>query len=226
MGKPLATHTEASTKLITAHQAHHCDDHPRSQSRDFFSLTKHRDRLPSAGVARSGEKWPWSVSGCFPPPRIVGTERGRECGGAWRAGRPSSAQARPVPGLELAWVGGPRSAGPEGVRPPADGWAGQLHAGTGWRCCCTSAATTSASARCLLRLVAGSARTPVEPTSPAKIDFGSPPRRPDAFSASIRDCCRLFCFAHSFWCVRERCTFPTAPLPQYPPPDITSAPGP
>ena len=43
MGKPLATHTEASTKLITAHQAHRCDDHPRSQSRDFFSLTKHRD---------------------------------------------------------------------------------------------------------------------------------------------------------------------------------------
>ena len=36
MGNPLATHTEASTTLITAHQAHHCDDHPRSQTRDYF----------------------------------------------------------------------------------------------------------------------------------------------------------------------------------------------
>ena len=53
MGKPLATHTEASTKLITAHQAHHCDDHPRSQSRDFFSLTKHRARIHYAANARS-----------------------------------------------------------------------------------------------------------------------------------------------------------------------------
>ena len=39
MGKPLATHTaEASTKLITAHQAHHCDDHPRAQTRDYLRL--------------------------------------------------------------------------------------------------------------------------------------------------------------------------------------------
>jgi hypothetical protein len=37
------THTEASTKLITAHQAHHCNDHPRSQSRFFFLLPKHRE---------------------------------------------------------------------------------------------------------------------------------------------------------------------------------------
>jgi len=36
MGNPLATHTEASTKLITAHQAHHCDDHVRSQSRGII----------------------------------------------------------------------------------------------------------------------------------------------------------------------------------------------
>ena len=42
MGNPLSTHTEASTKLITAHQAHHCDDHARSQSREKVSLPKHR----------------------------------------------------------------------------------------------------------------------------------------------------------------------------------------
>ena len=31
-GKPaLSTHTEASTKLITAHQAHHCDHHARAR---------------------------------------------------------------------------------------------------------------------------------------------------------------------------------------------------
>ena len=36
MGNPLATHTEASTKLITAHQAHHCDEHPRSQTGIIF----------------------------------------------------------------------------------------------------------------------------------------------------------------------------------------------
>ena len=44
MGNPLSTHTEASTKLITAHQAHHCDDHARSQSRDKLATTKHRGR--------------------------------------------------------------------------------------------------------------------------------------------------------------------------------------
>ena len=43
MGNPLSTHAEASTKLITAHQAHHCDDHARSQNRDKVSLLKHRD---------------------------------------------------------------------------------------------------------------------------------------------------------------------------------------
>ena len=42
MGNPLSTHTEASTKLITAHQAHHCDDHARSQNRDKLSLPKHQ----------------------------------------------------------------------------------------------------------------------------------------------------------------------------------------
>ena len=43
MGNPLATHTGASTKLITAHQAHHCDDHPRSQNRDLkFHSRQHR----------------------------------------------------------------------------------------------------------------------------------------------------------------------------------------
>ena len=40
MGNRLSTHTEASTKLITAHQAHHCDDHARSQNRDKVSLPK------------------------------------------------------------------------------------------------------------------------------------------------------------------------------------------
>ena len=45
MGNPLSTHTEASTKLITAHQAHHCDDHARSQNRDKVSLPKHRDSI-------------------------------------------------------------------------------------------------------------------------------------------------------------------------------------
>jgi hypothetical protein len=36
------TLTEASTKLITAHQAHHCDDHAdaRSQNRDKVSLPR------------------------------------------------------------------------------------------------------------------------------------------------------------------------------------------
>ena len=36
-------HTEASTKLITAHQAHHCDDHARSQSREKVSLPIRND---------------------------------------------------------------------------------------------------------------------------------------------------------------------------------------
>ena len=55
MGNPLATHTEASTKLIsemiTAHQAHHCDDHPRSQSRDYFDSRSTVARAVSAGRA-------------------------------------------------------------------------------------------------------------------------------------------------------------------------------
>ena len=55
MGNPLSTHTEASTKLITAHQAHHCDDHARSQSRDKVSLPKHRDVISHLAV------W-WSVA--------------------------------------------------------------------------------------------------------------------------------------------------------------------
>eukprot|EP00964_Phaeocystis_antarctica_P079754 scaffold49727_cov49-Phaeocystis_antarctica.AAC.2 len=38
-------------------------------------------------------------------------------------GLPSPAWTRPVPGLQPAWVGGSLSAGPEGVRPPAVGWA-------------------------------------------------------------------------------------------------------
>ena len=42
MGKPLATHTEASTKLITAHQAHHCDDHPRAQTWDYLRGSRER----------------------------------------------------------------------------------------------------------------------------------------------------------------------------------------
>eukprot|EP00964_Phaeocystis_antarctica_P103222 scaffold68524_cov69-Phaeocystis_antarctica.AAC.1 len=47
-GNPLSTHTEASTKLITAHQAHHCDDHTRSQNRDKVSLPKHRASISSS----------------------------------------------------------------------------------------------------------------------------------------------------------------------------------
>ena len=41
-----------NSKLITAHQAHHCDDHPRSQNRDKVSLPKHRVR---------GEIIPWRL---------------------------------------------------------------------------------------------------------------------------------------------------------------------
>ena len=56
MGNPLSTHTEASTKLITAHQAHHCDDHARSQSRDKVSLPKHRAQLQLAMEVSQAEQ--------------------------------------------------------------------------------------------------------------------------------------------------------------------------
>jgi hypothetical protein len=35
MGNALATHTEPSAKLITAHKAHHCDGAIRPGSRDY-----------------------------------------------------------------------------------------------------------------------------------------------------------------------------------------------
>ena len=46
-----ATHTGASTKLITAHQALHCDDHARSQSRGKVALPKHRALKSCATLA-------------------------------------------------------------------------------------------------------------------------------------------------------------------------------
>jgi hypothetical protein len=36
MVNALATHTEPSAKLITAHKAHHCDGHAPTQTRDYY----------------------------------------------------------------------------------------------------------------------------------------------------------------------------------------------
>jgi len=36
MGNALATHTEPSAKLTTAHKAHHCDGHAPTQTRDYI----------------------------------------------------------------------------------------------------------------------------------------------------------------------------------------------
>ena len=65
MGNPLSTHTEVSTKLITAHQAHHCDDHARSQSRDKVSLPKHRAPQTSKGLALASGAGFWQLTFAF-----------------------------------------------------------------------------------------------------------------------------------------------------------------
>ena len=60
MGNAIATHTEATTKLTTAHKAHHCDDHARSTTRDFSAFPKHRvghsDLIP---VLKNGLRARW-----------------------------------------------------------------------------------------------------------------------------------------------------------------------
>ena len=40
MVNALATHTEPSAKLITAHKAHHCDGHAPTQTRDYKTCSR------------------------------------------------------------------------------------------------------------------------------------------------------------------------------------------
>jgi len=53
MGNALATHTEPSAKLTTAHKAHHCDGHAPTQTRDYI-IDSRRGGSPGGGGGGGG----------------------------------------------------------------------------------------------------------------------------------------------------------------------------